>query len=92
MLMIVDVTAAVYFYPRNGGLYEKARWFPDHWWASHVAWGFTTVLLRPLDCEDVSEHDLDVCITYIANGLEQDGTILSVVRQPSPSPTSFFAR
>ncbi|KAM5542305.1 hypothetical protein V8D89_004178 [Ganoderma adspersum] len=69
---------AIYFYPRTGGLSEKARWFHDHWWASHVAWNFTTMVLRPLDCGDVSEHDLDVCVTYIANGLEQDGTVLSV--------------
>ena len=38
---------------------------------------------------DVSLHDVDVCITYIANTLEMSGIMLSVVSPPClplPSP------
>ena len=38
---------------------------------------------------DVSPHDMDVCITYIANTLELSGVMLSVVSPPClplPSP------
>ncbi|KAI1785790.1 hypothetical protein LXA43DRAFT_101882 [Ganoderma leucocontextum] len=67
------------FYPAVGQLSERLGWIHNHWWTSPVAWNFAMISLAPGSTE-VSRHDMDVCITHIANTLETGGGILWIDR------------